>query len=84
MRSILFFESMITPKIITFLYWLMLVAAAAGGVATALSLGPFSFPGIAAGLVVMAGGALVARVCCELLIVLFKINESMESVSQRL
>lgn len=84
MRSLLFFDSMITPRIITALYWLMLAAAAAAGVATMLSLGPLSFPGIAAGLVVTAGGALGARVGSELLIVLFKINESMEAVSQRL
>jgi len=84
MRSIFFFESMITPRIITFLYWLLLLATVAAGVATAVSLGPLAFPGIAAGLVVIAGGALGARVGCELLIVLFKINESMETVSHRL
>ncbi|WP_374562881.1 DUF4282 domain-containing protein [Ideonella sp.] len=84
MRSLLFFDSMITPRIITALYWLMLAASAAAGAATMLSLGPLSFPGIAAGLVVMAGGALGARVGSELLIVLFKINENMAAVSQRL
>ena len=59
-------------------------ATAAAGIATALSLGPLAVPGIATGVVVTAGGALGARVGCELLIVLFKINESMETVSQRL
>ena len=32
----------------------------------------------------MAGGALAARIGCELLIVLFKINEHMQTVSKRL
>ena len=84
MHSIFYFESMITPRIITMLYWLLLLASAVAGIATAVSLGPFAFPGIATGLVVMAGGALAARIGCELLIVLFKINESMETVSHRL
>ncbi len=85
MRSVLFFESMITPKIITALYWTLLAAAAAAGVVTALSLGPApGFPGVAAGLVVAAGGAFAARVGCELLVVLFKINEHLQAVSNRL
>jgi hypothetical protein len=84
MRSIFYFESMITPRIITALYWLLFLASIAGGIATAIRLGPFSLPGVAAGLVIASGGALGARVGCELLIVLFKINESMETVSQRL
>lgn len=84
MRSIFYFESMITPRIITALYWLLLLASVVGGVAIAFSLGPLSLPGIATGLVVTSGGVLGARVGCELLIVLFKINESMETVSHRL
>lgn len=84
MRSILFFESMITPRIITALYWALLAGAAAAGVATTLSLGAASFPSLAAGLVVAAGGALAARVGCELLVVLFKINEHLQAVSDRL
>jgi Domain of unknown function (DUF4282) len=84
MRSILFFESMITPRLITVLYWLLLLAAAAGGIATMQGLGAFGFAGIAAGLAVTAGGALGARLACELLLVLFKIHESMETLSRRL
>lgn len=84
MRSIFYFESMITPRIITALYWLLLLASIAGGVVIAFGLGPLALPGIATGLVVACGGALGARVGCELLIVLFKINESMETVSNRL
>lgn len=84
MRSIFYFESMITPRIITALYWLLLVASIVGGFAVAFGLGPMTLPGIATGIVVIAAGALAARVGCELLIVLFKINESMETVSHRL
>jgi hypothetical protein len=49
-----------------------------------LSFGRISFASFATGLLVMAGGALAARIWCELLIVLFKINEHMQTVSRRL
>ena len=84
MKSVLTFESMITPKIITFLYWLLLLGVAVGGVAAMLSFGRLSLASFATGLLVMAGGALAARIGCELLIVLFKINEHMQTVSKRL
>jgi len=54
MKSVLTFESMITPKIITFLYWLLL-GVAVGGVAAMLSFGRLSFASFATGLLVMAG-----------------------------
>jgi hypothetical protein len=75
---------MITPKIITFLYWLLLLGVAVGGIGAMLSFGRISFASFATGLLVMAGGALAARIWCELLIVLFKINEHMQTVSRRL
>jgi len=84
MRSVLTFESMITPKIITFLYWLLLLGVAVGGIGAMLSFGRVSFASFSTGLLVMAGGALAARIWCELLIVLFKINEHMQTVSKRL
>jgi hypothetical protein len=84
MRSLLFFDAMITPRIITFVYWLLLAGALMAGAATMASIGAWTFAGAASGLVVAAAGSLAARVGCELLIVLFKINESMESVSNRL
>jgi len=56
MKSVLTFESMITPKIITFLYWLLLLGVAVGGVAAMLSFGRLSFASFATGLLVMAGG----------------------------
>ena len=84
MKSVLTFESMITPKIITFLYWLLLLGVAVGGIGAMLSFGRVSFASFATGLLVMAGGALAARIWCELLIVLFKINEHMQTVSRRL
>jgi Domain of unknown function (DUF4282) len=84
MRAVLFFDSMVTPRIVTFLYWLLLLAVAAAGVATAIRVGPQTFAGVACGLVVVAGGAVGVRVACELLIVLFRIDAHIETVSNRL
>jgi Domain of unknown function (DUF4282) len=78
LRAMLSFDTLITPRIIAWLYALLLLAALAGGVATLLDIGA-SFPGFASALVIAA-----ARVLCELLLVLFKINEHMQAVSKRL
>ena len=58
--------------------------ARVGGIGAMLSFGRVSFASFSTGLLVMAGGALAARIWCELLIVLFKINEHMQTVSKRL
>lgn len=81
MKSLLYFDQMITPRIITLIYWLLLAAAFFAGIGAMFSTGQFSFGGFLGGLLVMAGGALGARVWCELLIVLFKINENIQKIA---
>jgi Domain of unknown function (DUF4282) len=83
MKTLLFFDSMITPKIITFVYWLLLLAAVVGGIGSMFMYGRMSFSGFATGLLVMVGGALAARIWCELLIVLFKINENTHTMAHK-
>jgi hypothetical protein len=83
MKSLLFFDSMITPKIITFVYWLMLLGAVVGGLGSMFAFGRMSFTGFATGLAIIVGGALGARIACELLIVLFKINENTHTMAHR-
>ena len=67
------------PKLITLVYWLLLLASILGGVGSmfggfeAFTLGKF-FPGY----LYAACGALAARIWCELLIVLFKMNEALK------
>ena len=82
-KALLFFDSMITPKIITFVYWLLLLAAVVGGIGSMFMYGRMSFSGFATGLLVMVGGALAARIWCELLIVLFKINENTHMMAHK-
>lgn len=77
MRDIFFFDSMLTPKIITAVYWLLLVVAVITGLATMLG------GKLVAGLLTLVIGALGARIWCELLIVLFKMNEALQEMRRR-
>lgn len=77
---LLFFDEMVTPRIITFVYWLALLAAVIGGLVTIFSgFGSF-FPRLVMGLATMAASILAARIACELLIVLFKIHENIHEL----
>jgi REP element-mobilizing transposase RayT len=90
MNSLLRFDDMITPKIITFVYWLILagivlacLVAIVGAFSTMLSsvaagLGTLVVISIAAVL-----AALLARVYCEILIVIFKINENLQHLRDK-
>ena len=83
MKTLLFFNSMITPKIITFVYWLMLLGAVVGGLGSMFAFGRMGFTGFATGLAIIVGGALGARFACQLLIVHFKINETTHTMAHR-
>lgn len=84
MRNIFFFDSMLTPKIITFVYWLILFFAAIAGIAVisaAYDQGTFGMMLI--GICIIIFGALSARIWCELMIVLFKIHENLKKLCDR-
>jgi hypothetical protein len=84
MKNVFFFESMITPKIITFIYWLLLLAAVVSGISTMFSgYGGLTFTTFMSGLLIVACGALGARIWCELMIVLFKINANLQQISDK-
>lgn len=89
-RDILFFDAMITPKIITSIYWLLLAAAVLGGLSTIVTaFGMFRYNGWAGfGMLVVSPfvtilGVLVARIYCEIMIVLFKINEALQDIRRK-
>jgi len=81
MNNILSFDKMLTPKIITFVYWLMLLGAVIFGLSsmfggyTGFTIGKFFM-----GILYIAGMAVGARIWCELLIVLFKMNEALQEM----
>ncbi len=81
MKAALFFDSMLTPKIISIVYWLLLLAAVVGGFGSMFSgYGGFGFGSFFKGLFLMVAGAVGARIWCELLIVLFKMNEALQEI----
>lgn len=82
MRNVLFFDSMLTPKIITMVYWLLLFFAVISGLGTMFG-GGLSFGKFLMGIAVAVGGAIGARIWCELLIVLFKINENIKNIADK-
>jgi hypothetical protein len=90
MRELLSFDTMVTPKIITFIYWLMLASAAIGGlVLLSKGFGMMKYSGfggfgmIIAAPLLAAIMALAARIYCEIMIVLFKINEALQEIRRK-
>lgn len=78
MKNIFFFDSMLTPKIITFVYWLLLLASVLSGVTKMFAGYDASF---VYGLFIIVSGCVGARIWCELLIVLFKINGNLQKIA---
>jgi hypothetical protein len=78
-KKIFFFDAMLTPKIITFVYWLGLLAVLVAGVGQLF--GPYT--SVLSGLGILVGGAIGVRIWCELLIVLFKINDNLQKIANR-
>ena len=83
MKEVLYFDVMLTPRLITFLYWLLLVIAAISGIGAWFSGYGGFFERFMTGLGIMVGGALAARIWCELLIVLFKMNEALQELRKK-
>ena len=77
MKDIFFFDSMLTPKIITFVYWLLLISILLSGLGTMFTTSFF------AGLGILIFGAIGVRIWCELLIVLFKIHENLRKLADK-
>lgn len=87
MRSFLYFDEMITPSVITILYWLMLVGVVITGVgymfASSAFGGGLSAGRMISGLLMMGVGALFARVWCEIIMVVFKIHENIKRMADK-
>lgn len=75
-KDLLYFDKMVMPKVITFIYWLALVGCVIGGLMT-------MFQSFFTGLVVIIGGAIAARLYCEIFMVLFKMNEALQDIRSR-
>ncbi len=93
MRDLFLLDNMVTPRIITIIYWILLAMALLSGLGIMFSGGGMgggmaggggiSFGSILSGLLSILVGALFARIFCELTIVLFRINEALQDLRQR-
>jgi hypothetical protein len=82
-RNVLFFDSMLTPKVVTLVYWLLLLAALIAGLGSMFYMGfqYMTFGSFVRGVAITVGGAFAARIWCELVIVLFKLNENVQRIA---
>jgi len=80
MKEIFFFDSMLTPKIINFVYWLSLLGFVIAGIVGMFTEDGRGFLG---GIIMIIIGSIGARIWCELLIVLFKINENLQKIANK-
>ena len=80
-KALLGFNSMITPMLITGFYWLLLVVLVLSALFGPMM--PSGFVGFLGKLVVIVVGAVLIRVWCELLIVIFKINDNLKVIRER-
>ncbi len=77
MKDILYFDNMLTPKIITFIYWILVIAVVLAGLQSI-------FNGeILSGLGIIVGGSIAVRVWCELMIIFFKMNEALQEIRKK-
>ena len=72
---IFYLEEMVTPKLLTVFYWILLLAFITKGIGDMFD-GDFF-----RGLVWVVGGSLASRVACELVVVLFRIHETLHVIS---
>ena len=72
---IFYLENLVTPKLITIFYWILLFAFITKGIGDVFE-GDFF-----RGLVWVVGGSLASRVACELVVVLFRINEILHEIN---
>ena len=74
MKDFLFFRKMITPVIIQILFWIGVAFAVIGGIVAIFTTG-FLY-----GLGMIVLGPVVVRIWTELLIVLFKVNDTLTDI----
>ncbi|HAU68469.1 MAG TPA: hypothetical protein DCW52_08745 [Gammaproteobacteria bacterium] len=78
-RQILFFDEMLTPRLLQIVYWAALVAVIWEGLGRIFS---GSLYGFIEGFVFIALGCLLARVVSELVMLFFQLHENMEQVAK--
>lgn len=93
-QQLISFDKMITPTIIKVLFWIGVGISGLFGIITIFTglaqmfsgfgEGFIGFFTMIIGLVIIGVGILASRIYCELLIVVFKMHESLVSINQKL
>lgn len=87
MYKLLTFNEMLTPKIVTLLYWLGLISVITTAITTLFGYGYGEFSGFFQRLImaicILIFGGLIVRIYSELLIVIFKIYENLKKIADR-
>ncbi|HCT5879966.1 hypothetical protein B2H99_14110 [Morganella morganii] len=85
LKSLLTFDQMITPKLITVLYWLGLIGVLFSGIATIFVSNAYDggfFSGLISGLATIIFGGLGVRISCELIILSFNIYGKLKKIAE--
>ncbi|AHG20387.1 hypothetical protein Z042_12670 [Chania multitudinisentens RB-25] len=77
MKNIFFFDAMLTPKIITGIYWLALLGILVSG------FGLIFYGEILRGILGLIVGGVFTRVCFEMVIIAFKNNEYLRKIAEK-
>ncbi|UNK28083.1 DUF4282 domain-containing protein [Serratia plymuthica] len=77
MKNIFFFDAMLTPKIITAVYWLCLLGILVSGI------GAMFYGELFRGLLGIILGGVFTRVCFEMIIIAFKNNEYLRKIAEK-
>ena len=79
LKDLLFFDKMITPMVVTYLYWLGLLGSFISGLIVMFT--NFSFGSFLSGIIFFIFGVICSRVFYELVIILFMIHEKLTVVT---
>ena len=84
-NDFLTFRKMITPTIIQIIFWIGIVLCVVGGIVY-IVLGAVrdTASGVLYGLVTLIIGPLVVRIYCELLILMFRMNDSLTEINNKI
>ncbi|MEA2016396.1 MAG: DUF4282 domain-containing protein [Actinomycetota bacterium] len=87
MKDFLSFRKMITPVIITIIFWIGVSACVIGGIVMIVDGARMSYGGagtVGLGLGYIFLGPIVVRVYCEILIIIFRINETLTEIKNNI
>ena len=84
MRDFLAFRTMITPVIIQILFWVGVALCIIFGIGYILVGSRYGAAGPFYGLMLIIFGPLVVRIYCEILIIFFRINETLTEIKHDL